>query len=253
MGIKVRGRMLAFHRLMIDSQTIEQFVQDLQALGDSKECVPVFLDCTNALDLKQLRTLLWQKGMAVMGVVDGVLNDQAKAEQLAVLPSDGKRLPRLSSTQTKEQNSDKRDTSTDGSTADEPDTNTDAMDMTNKSNPNAALPYGPINAKVHRQMVRSGQSVHHMGGDLIVTAAVNHGSEVATDCSLHLYSKAQGRLIAGATGDESACIFCQVFEPSLVSVAGTYCLKEDLPKELFGKAVQVSLSKDKGLVFEQIG
>lgn len=243
MGIKVRGRMLAFHRLMIDSQTLEQFVQDLQALGDSSECVPVFLDCVHALDLAKLRDLLWQKGMAVVGVVDGVLNEQAQAEHLAILPSDGKRLPSLSSPVAQP------DQSTANAEADQ----AHDADATQKDNQSFAPSHNPSTAKIHRQMVRSGQSVHHMGGDLIVTAAVNNGSEVATDCSLHLYSKAQGRLIAGATGDESACIFCQVFEPSLVSVAGTYCLKEDLPKELFGKAVQVSLAKDKGLVFEQIG
>lgn len=246
MGIKVRGRMLAFHRLMIDSQTIEQFEQDLQALGDSQECVPVFLDCANALDLRQLRSLLWQKGMTVVGVVDGVLNDQAKAEKLTILPSDGKRLPSLSANA---QEAPTDDEQSQASTAyDSPVHAHDPADLQS-----FAPRHSPSNAKIHRQMVRSGQSVHHMGGDLIITAPVNHGSEVATDCSLHLYSKAQGRLIAGATGDESACIFCHVFEPSLVSVAGTYCLKEDLPKELFGKAVQVSLSKDKGLVFEQIG
>lgn len=103
---------------------------------------------------------------------------------------------------------------------------------------------------VHEQMLRSGQSVHHIGGDLIVTNSVNKGAEVVTDNNLHIYGKGQGRLVAGATGDETTRIFCQVFEPSLVSVAGTYCLHDDIPQEFIGQAVQVTFEKNKGLVFK---
>ena len=55
--------------------------------------------------------------------------------------------------------------------------------------------------------------------------------------------------MAGATGDKDARIFCQRFDPSLVSVAGTYCLHDDIPKEMIDKAVQVSYDEQKGLVF----
>ena len=103
---------------------------------------------------------------------------------------------------------------------------------------------------VHSQMLRSGQSINHVGGDVILTKGINAGAEAITDYSLHVYGKAEGRLVAGATGDTKAKIFCLRFNPSLVSVAGTYCLKENIPTEYLDKAVQVSYLDGQGLVFE---
>ena len=103
---------------------------------------------------------------------------------------------------------------------------------------------------VHTQMLRSGQSINHVGGDVILTKGINAGAEAITDYSLHVYGKAEGRLVAGATGDTNAKIFCLRFNPSLVSVAGTYCLKENIPTEYLDKAVQVSYLDGQGLVFE---
>ena len=103
---------------------------------------------------------------------------------------------------------------------------------------------------VHSQILRSGQSINHVGGDVILTKGINAGAEAITDYSLHVYGKAEGRLVAGATGDTNAKIFCLRFNPSLVSVAGTYCLKENIPTEYLDKAVQVSYLDGQGLVFE---
>ena len=103
---------------------------------------------------------------------------------------------------------------------------------------------------VHSQMLRSGQSINHVGGDVILTKGINAGAEAITDYSLHVYGKAEGRLVAGATGDTNAKIFCLRCNPSLVSVAGTYCLKENIPTEYLDKAVQVSYLDGQGLVFE---
>lgn len=105
---------------------------------------------------------------------------------------------------------------------------------------------------VHHQMLRSGQSINHVGGDVILTKGINAGAEAITDYSLHIYGKAEGRLVAGATGDKNARIFCMKFNPSLVSVAGTYCLKENIPTELLNKAVEVSFDDEKGLIFTLI-
>nr|WP_315041202.1 septum site-determining protein MinC [uncultured Moraxella sp.] len=102
---------------------------------------------------------------------------------------------------------------------------------------------------VYHQIVRSGQSINHVGGDVILTKGINAGAEAITDYSLHIYGKAEGRLVAGATGDKNARIFCLKFNPSLVSVAGTYCLKENIPTELLNKAVEVSFADEQGLVF----
>ena len=91
-----------------------------------------------------------------------------------------------------------------------------------------------------------------MGGDLVLTDSVNNGAEAITDNSLHVYGRAQGRLVAGATGDKDARIFCQRFNPSLVSVAGTYCLHDSIPEEMIDQPVQVRFVEGQGLVFEII-
>lgn len=106
-----------------------------------------------------------------------------------------------------------------------------------------------MTSSVHSYMLRSGQSVQHLGGDLVIIGGVNNGAEAITDNNLHIYGHGQGRLVAGATGDKDARIFCQKFNPSLVSVAGTYCLREAIPAEMIDKAVQVSYDADKGLIF----
>ena len=102
---------------------------------------------------------------------------------------------------------------------------------------------------IYDQMLRSGQSINHVGGDLILTNSVNNGAEAITDNSLHIYGRANGRLVAGATGDKDARIFCQSFNPSLVSVAGTYCLRDNIPKEMINQPVQVRYQEGEGLVF----
>ncbi len=107
-----------------------------------------------------------------------------------------------------------------------------------------------VTSRVYDQMLRSGQSINHVGGDLILTNSVNDGAEAITDNSLHIYGKGMGRLVAGATGDQEAHIFCQQFNPSLVSVAGTYMLRDSIPAEVIDKAVQVSYKAGEGLVFK---
>lgn len=106
-----------------------------------------------------------------------------------------------------------------------------------------------ITSLIYDQMLRSGQSLNHVGGDLIVTNSINSGAEAITDNNLHVYGRAQGRLVAGATGDKDARIFCQAFNPSLVSVAGTYCLRDNLPEHVIDKSVQVKFIEGEGLVF----
>ena len=84
---------------------------------------------------------------------------------------------------------------------------------------------------------------------MVILGGVNWGAEAITDSNLHVYGRGFGRLVAGATGDKKARIFCQRFNPSLVSVAGTYCLRDDIPEIFIDKAVQVSYDEKEGLAF----
>jgi septum site-determining protein MinC len=100
--------------------------------------------------------------------------------------------------------------------------------------------------------LRSGQQVYAKGGDLIVTAVVNHGAEVIADGSIHVYAPLRGKAIAGAKGNAQARIFATVMEPELLSIAGTYRTTDNpLPDNVRGKPAQIRLDGDR-LVFEPI-
>lgn len=327
MSVVLTGKMLAFSRLVIDGA---DWAIIETALGQfaHKQQVPVVVQVDTPLDLQRLIDLLWRYNMAVIGVSQGVLDDQAVALKVAIFPSDGKRIahlddkakPSIKPVQAQASQHDLGQNSTSGAegridmndnvadplgvnkspnTKNDIDNNSSNNDIKNDntSNNNASnnnansgdvdgyisldsdrppnhqpnpssvlgisqeainpeaispdeiLPIPAINSRIHSQLVRSGQSIHHMGGDLVIASSVNNGAEVATDCNLHIYGKGQGRLVAGATGDENARIFCQNFDPTLVSVAGTYCLKEDIDPKFIGQAVMVSFSLEKGLTF----
>lgn len=100
--------------------------------------------------------------------------------------------------------------------------------------------------------LRSGQQVYAKGGDLIVTAVVNHGAEVIADGSIHVYAPLRGKAIAGAKGNAAARIFATCMEPELLSIAGTYRTTDNpLPANVRGKPAQIRLDGDR-LVFEPI-
>ena len=79
------------------------------------------------------------------------------------------------------------------------------------------------------QPVRSGQQIVAKGGDLIVLGSVSHGAELLADGHIHIHGTLRGRALAGISGDGNARIFCKQLEAELVSIAGFYRLKTDLP------------------------
>ena len=100
--------------------------------------------------------------------------------------------------------------------------------------------------------LRSGQQFYAKGGDLVITAVVNHGAEVIADGSIHVYAPLRGKAIAGAKGNAQARIFATVMEPELLSIAGTYRTTDNpLPDNVRGKSAQIRLDGDR-LVFEPI-
>ena len=100
--------------------------------------------------------------------------------------------------------------------------------------------------------LRSGQQIYAKGGDLIVTAVVNHGAEVIADGSIHVYAPLRGKAIAGAKGNTDARIFATCMEPELLSIAGTYRTTENpLPANVRGKPAQIRLEGER-LVFDPI-
>lgn len=262
-AITFYGKMLTFSRLQINTDDLTALEAHLASLLSNKNTnIPVVIDSGIEQDLSALVELLWSWGLQPIGVVTGLLDSQARAQRLAIFPADGKRIERILPskkpvTQVIEKNTDEQPASATNS-ADNGVPNDSTIIATpaeakNASSEEAAvetlLISDQITSMIYDQMLRSGQTINHVGGDLILTNSINSGAEAITDNSLHIYGRAQGRLVAGATGDKDARIFCQVFNPSLVSVAGTYCLRDNLPEHVIDKAVQVRFVEGQGLVF----
>ncbi|WP_278931342.1 septum site-determining protein MinC [Moraxella osloensis] len=285
-SVKLTGRLLNFTRLNIEGNDIKVILTKIaQKLGRQRQSnLPVIVSCQQPLNLAQLWGGLWVLGLQPIGLVTGANDTQANELRIAIFPADGQRIDgkapknvatgseqksdstantpssqNIAQSPTQSLTSDSQATERQNQTANDIVTNNTASHETT-SNDTAAAPDKFVASPhhqsqlegdlVHSQMLRSGQSINHVGGDVILTKGINAGAEAITDYSLHVYGKAEGRLVAGATGDTNAKIFCLRFNPSLVSVAGTYCLKENIPTEYLDKAVQVSYLDGQGLVFE---
>ena len=285
-SVKLTGRLLNFTRLNIEGNDIKVILTKIaQKLGRQRQSnLPVIVSCQQPLNLAQLWGGLWVLGLQPIGLVTGANDTQANELRIAIFPADGQRIDgkvpknvatgserksdstksnpssqHIAQSPTQSLTSDSQATERQNQTASDIVTNNTASHATTSNDTTAApdkfvaSPHHQSQLEgdlVHSQMLRSGQSINHVGGDVILTKGINAGAEAITDYSLHVYGKAEGRLVAGATGDTNAKIFCLRFNPSLVSVAGTYCLKENIPTEYLDKAVQVSYLDGQGLVFE---
>jgi len=120
-------------------------------------------------------------------------------------------------------------------------TNTDAEDVEADTPSHAST-------KMINRPVRSGQQAYARGGDLIVLGLTSAGAEVIADGNIHVYGALRGRAIAGACGDAGARIFCRSLEADLVSIAGNWQVRDDMPDGLIGKPAQISLQDEKLII-----
>ena len=256
------GKMLTFSRVQFSTDDFVAIAAQLQStLSNKSSHIPVLIDSEVEQDLSALVELLWSWGLQPIGVVTGLLDAQARELRLAIFPADGKRIERIlpskkavtqlshvaASTTAATDNSESK---TDNVSAHQAlQTSAEMQADLSVETAETLISTEHITSLIYDQMLRSGQSLNHVGGDLILTNSVNSGAEAITDNNLHVYGRAQGRLVAGATGDKDARIFCQVFNPSLVSVAGTYCLRDNLPEHVIDKSVEVRFLEGQGLVF----
>ncbi|OYY74478.1 MAG: septum site-determining protein MinC [Gammaproteobacteria bacterium 28-57-27] len=105
---------------------------------------------------------------------------------------------------------------------------------------------------VLRQTVRAGQQVYARGGDLIVEASVNEGSEVIADGDIHIYGTLRGRALAGARGRKDARIWCHNLDAELVSINGIYRTRDSIEPDLIGKAAVIEIQQEK-LIIRPLG
>jgi septum site-determining protein MinC len=105
--------------------------------------------------------------------------------------------------------------------------------------PKAADGEPHISTVTVKQPVRGGQVIYAQRGDLVVLAPVNAGAQVIADGHVHVYGPLRGRALAGAQGMADARVFCQSLEAELVSVAGQYCLADEIPADRRGRPTQI--------------
>lgn len=92
--------------------------------------------------------------------------------------------------------------------------------------------------------IRSGQSVFHPHGDVIVLGSVGSGSEIIAGGSVHIYGTLRGRAFAGVMGNPDARIFCQKNEAELLAVDGWYRTADDMEASSRGRAIQAFLDNE---------
>lgn len=98
------------------------------------------------------------------------------------------------------------------------------------------------------QAVRSGQQIYARQSDIVVLASISAGAELLSDGHIHVYGTLRGRAHAGLKGNGAARIFCRSLEAELVSIAGFWRVREDMPDDLIGKPVQVFLKGEQVVI-----
>ncbi|OGT68801.1 MAG: septum site-determining protein MinC [Gammaproteobacteria bacterium RIFCSPHIGHO2_12_FULL_45_9] len=87
----------------------------------------------------------------------------------------------------------------------------------------------PVPPLIVTKPIRAGTRVYAKGGDLVILSSVNPGAECLADGHIYVYGALKGRALAGAQGNTEARIFCRTLEAELLSIAGYYLVKENIP------------------------
>lgn len=229
--IRINGRMVNFSRLVFQTSDHDKIKKELEKhLGNQGQHhgTLVILDSTVENNLIELIQLLVDFGLQPMAVIDGQLGEQARTIQFPVLNRD-QPMQRIKPTEE--------------TTVSIPSIEPVAAPVA------AATAPRPARNIIHKEVLRTGQSLNEDDGDIILIADMNSGSEVIASGSIHVYGTARGRVIAGASGQQQSRIFCQRLEAELVSIAGTYCVADDIPADKIGKSVHICLNSDQELEF----
>lgn len=237
--IRITGRMVNFSRLTFSNNDLDQIRQQLKALTEEQNYngTLIIIDSTVKQELIELIQLLIEFGLQPMAVVDGLLGEDARSIQFPVLPKDQpvQRITASSQTNTSP------DAELSTPVANEP---------VIESAPVVPTPQASPATVYHDEILRTGQSLVEDHGNIVLTASMNNGSELIAAGNIFIYGTGRGRIIAGASGDPNARIFCQSLEAQLISIAGTFCVYDDIPAHYLNKSVQIYLNNNQELEFE---
>ena len=238
--IRITGRMVNAIRITLDTNDHDAIRQQLSKTlqNASTAGALVVLESSVEQELISLIQLLLDLDVQPMAVQEGILAEQARAIQFPVIPAQGHGI----SSQLQEVKATKEQV-----------VEAPAPAATASINaPVAAVPVIRHATSYHDEILRTGQCLVQNQGDIIITAGINSGSEVIASGNIHIYGSARGRVIAGAGGNSAARIFCHSLEAELVSIAGTYCVADDIPQHVAKQPVHIYLNDQQELVFEAL-
>lgn len=230
--IRIKGRMVNAIRIILDTNDHDAIRQQLVTMLEKTvpEGTLVVIESSVEQELIALIQLLISLDLQPMAVTDGLLADQARSIQFPVVPVD-RQLQKVKAT--KEQVVELK-----------PDVIESEIEV---------VPDTSIVAHVtsyHDEILRTGQCLVQEHGDIIINAGINSGSEVIASGNIHIYGSVRGRVIAGVGGNTAARVFCHSLEAELVSIAGTYCVADDIPTDVLKKSVHIYLNDHQELVFD---
>lgn len=107
---------------------------------------------------------------------------------------------------------------------------------------------GEVSSLMISQSVRSGQSIVHEAGDVIIVGSVSSGAEIVAGGSIHIYGALRGRAVAGLGGSRQARIFCRRLHAELLAIEGVYKTADDMDAALHGRPVQAWLDGEQMLI-----
>ena len=234
--IRIKGRLVNAIRISLDTNDHDAIRQQLTPMLEKAfpPGILVVIESSVPQELIELIQLLLSLNVQPMAVTEGLLADQARAIQFPVVPAD---RPMQEVKAAKEQVIEAK------------------VAPAAKEESAAPVPAAPVISHVtsyHDDILRTGQSISQQQGDIIISAGINSGSEVIASGNIHIYGRASGRIIAGAGGNAAARIFCHSLEAELVSIAGTYCVADDIPSDMVKKPVHIYLNDQQELVFEAL-
>ncbi|WP_410216705.1 septum site-determining protein MinC [Paracoccus sp. (in: a-proteobacteria)] len=223
-AFQVRGRFLTALALRIDTDSAgealyAQLDEQLRKTPQFFSGAPVVLDFVstsvfgNPERLRELVDNLRKRELRVFGVENAASIDPALLQALGLIPVTGGRDAPLP-----------RENSSPARTVEAP---------------------RPVENKVIRSPVRSGQMVVAERGDLTVIGSVASGAELIAAGNIHVYGPLRGRAMAGCHGDETAHIFCQSLNAELVAIAGLYQTSETLEDAARQRCTHIYLEDEK--------
>ena len=233
--IRIKGRMVNAIRISLDTNDHDAIRKQLAPMLEktAPQGTLAVIESSVEQELIALIQLLIDLDLQPMAVTEGLLADQARAIQFPVIPPD-RQMQQVKATKEQVVAAPAKNAGKD-------------ISVTETSKPLVTHI-----TSYHDEILRTGQSLVQDHGDIIINNGINSGSEVIASGNIHIYGSVRGRVIAGAGGNISARIFCHSLEAELVSIAGTYCVADDIPPRVLKKAVHIYLNDSQELVFEAL-